>query len=112
MVLGFLMLTVPLHAATPRLLTWSDSVRLVAQKNPEIAAALRDVESRRALYKGSYNSLMPSLSLSQSVSDGSGASRTNRWQEGGNARLDLVNLGSVADIRSRAAALQQTRANA
>src|SRR6185295_3999232 len=44
-------------------LTWDDCVRLAAERNPALVAAEYAKKASRLSYEGSYNGLMPSLSL-------------------------------------------------
>ncbi|MBI4678086.1 MAG: TolC family protein [Elusimicrobia bacterium] len=90
-------------------LRWEDCVGLALRHNPDLAAARLSHEAARAGYKGAFSSLMPSLSLSNGVSD-SDTSAKQSWQAQGSLGLDLFNMGNYAFIRSNSAALRQTEA--
>lgn len=94
----------------PRL-AWEDCVALALGRNPDLAAARFAKEERRAGYLGSFNALLPSLSVSNSVSDSESATpSTNRWSAQATARLDLLDLGSYASIRSSKAGYSRAAA--
>jgi outer membrane protein TolC len=97
------------QAAAPSLLTWEDCVALALRRNPELASSRFSEAARRAAYRGSYNGLMPSLSLSNAYSDSS-ASPVNKWSAQATASMDLLNASDIADIRSSAALLSQAQA--
>src|ERR1035438_3285552 len=68
----------PAWAATPEgsssiagVLTWQDCIGLAARNNPDLLSALRAMEASRAQYYGSFNGLLPHLSISNSYVDSS-----------------------------------------
>ena len=71
------------------------------------------MEASRAQYKGSFNGILPKVSLSNTYTDsspaGSGESKT--WLAQGTASLDLVDFGQWATIQSASASLKQSQAN-
>jgi outer membrane protein TolC len=91
-------------------LTWNDVARLAAEKNPALAASRRAEEAARARYRGSYNGLLPRVSLSQKLADRDGGAGNGRWQASADASIDLLNVGNAYDVRAAADALTQTSA--
>ncbi|OGR82433.1 MAG: hypothetical protein A3J74_08025 [Elusimicrobia bacterium RIFCSPHIGHO2_02_FULL_57_9] len=108
-----LVLAAPLVQAqqSSQTLSWEDCVALAMRKNPDLAAASWNVEAARASYQGSFNGLLPQVSLSNGYSNGSGFSGDNHWQAQAKASMDVLNAGKIADIKSAAARLAQDRAN-
>lgn len=93
-------------------LTWEQCVAIAAKKNPDLASSSRSVEAGKDAYKGSFNGLMPSLSLSNGYSDSNSLGAGGyRWQGQASASLDLFNAGSFADIQSAAAGLTLAQAS-
>jgi outer membrane protein TolC len=95
-------------------LTWEDCVRIAEQRNPDLLSARKALESQRARYLGSYNGLMPQVTLSNSRTDGGPASAVRgagpQWQAQGSAGMDLFNLKDYADIGSASATQSQVSA--
>src|ERR1017187_6449389 len=89
-------------------LAWQDCLRLAAQQNPDLRSAFFAQESSRSAYKGSFNGVLPHLSLSNSYSDASSAPKV--WTAEGTASLDVINLSAWANIQSASAALKQSQA--
>src|SRR3989338_2104472 len=102
-----LVLAAPLVQAqqSSQTLSWEDCVALAMRKNPDLAAASWNVEAARASYQGSFNGLLPQVSLSNGYSNGSGFSGDNHWQAQAKASMDVLNAGKIADIKSAAARL-------
>ena len=106
-------------------LSWQDCVRLAARNNPDLLSALQAVESNRAQYKGSWNGVLPHLSLSNSYTDSSSShsglltngavgtvsTESKLWQLEGVASLDLIDLGQWASIETAAAQLRESQAS-
>ncbi|MBI3549469.1 MAG: MFS transporter [Elusimicrobia bacterium] len=84
-------------------LTWEDCVSAAARANPDLAASRFGAESGKASYRGSFNGLLPSLSLSNSYTDSSAFSGLNHWQGQATAGLDIWNPSEIANIRSASA---------
>lgn len=85
-------------------LTWEDCVAVAQRLNPELGASRFSREASRADYLGSYNGVLPSLSLSNSYSDSDAATRNTRhWSAGATASIRLFDAGRYADIRSASA---------
>ena len=95
-------------------LTWEDCVRIAGQRNPDLLSARKSLESQRARTLGSYNGLMPQVTLSNSRTESGPASlgRTGgpQWQAQGSAGMDLFNLKNYADIGSASANQAQVSA--
>ncbi len=94
-----------LARAQQEALTWQDCVRETARHNPDLLSSLQALESSRAQYKGSYNGLLPSLTVSNSYTDSSSrsgnsnSSDTENWAAAGTANLNLFNLAQWANIQ-------------
>jgi outer membrane protein len=108
--LGALILLAAPLAAGERALTWEDCVAIAARNNPDLASSELSERAGRARYLGSFNGVMPSLSLSNGYSDSLGGSAL-RWQAQASAGIDLFNASSLWDIRSASAAWTQARAS-
>ena len=67
------------------------------------------VEAQNADYKGSWNGVMPSATLSNSYTD-SNASGLNKWNSAVSASLPLLDAGRLSSIKSASALLGQSRA--
>lgn len=92
-------------------LAWDDCVALALRRNPDLAASTRFAEQQRANYRGSYNGVMPNLTLSNGYSDSSDNLTGNRWSASGTAQMDLFNPAKYASIKSASAAVTQAEAN-
>jgi multidrug efflux system outer membrane protein len=93
-----------------RLLTWEDCVALAAQKSPNLVSAQYAEKASRASYLGSYNGLMPTLSLSDGYSSSNGSSVPG-YSAAASASIDLFNMGQLAGIRSASASHSQSQAS-
>lgn len=82
------------------------------RRNPDLAAALASESAARHDYKGTWNGLLPGVSLSNSWGDSRGGSRDSRWSAGASASLDLFNPARIASIKSAAASLDRAGAQA
>ncbi|MDD5656376.1 MAG: TolC family protein [Elusimicrobia bacterium] len=92
-------------------LTWDDCVALALRKNPDLASSRRGVEAGEASYKGSFNGIMPQLSLSDGYNETGGTRGGGKsWQAQAAAGIDIFNFSNIAAIRSSKAALGQARA--
>ena len=94
-----------------RLLAWEDCVALAAQKSPNLVSAQYAEKASRASYLGSYNGLLPTLSLSDSYSSSNGSGGQPGYSAGASAGINLFNMGQIAGIRSAAASYSQTQAS-
>jgi multidrug efflux system outer membrane protein len=96
-----------------KVLNWDDCVRLAAQKNPSLVSAQYAEKASRASYLGSFNGIMPTLTLSdgyaasRSASSGGGPNYTAQASAG----INLFNMSEYASIRSAAANYSQTEAS-
>jgi outer membrane protein len=97
-------------AAAETTLTWEDSVSEAARANPALASSRLSVDASRALYYSSFNGFLPSLSLSNSVSESNGA-RKPAWSAGASASITLFSVGDVASVRGASAALNAAEAS-
>lgn len=98
------------RGAEGRTLTWEESVAEAALVNPALASSRLSVDASRASYYSSYNAFLPSLTLSNSVSE-SNSSRKPSWSASASAGLTLFSAGSAASIRSASAALGSAEAS-
>jgi outer membrane protein TolC len=97
-------------ACAQRALTWQEAVDLAIRRNPELESSRRSVEARQADARGSYNGLLPGVSLSNSYSDSSAAG-PNRYSASVSANMDLLDAGRFADVKSASASLSLSRAS-
>jgi len=110
--LTILLAAAPSFAADlDRPLTWEDCVAMASARNPELAASALSVDSSRASFYGSFNGLLPKLSLSNSYSDSKASDGSSRWSAQGSLSMDVFNMGSVNSVRSAWAGLGQARAS-
>ncbi len=108
----FLLIILPASVRAERVLTWQDSVAIASQKNPDLLAADRGLESRRAGYKESFNTLFPQLDLSNSYTRTQGdSSDSNRWSGSARVSLDLFTMSGYAGISSARASFEQSAAS-
>jgi len=80
------------------------------KSNPDLAASSYAVESGKASYKGSFNGLLPQISLSNSAGE-SAAARSQSWQAQASASLNLFDAGQMANIKVSKASLAQATAS-
>jgi outer membrane protein len=107
-------LITPVFAESPAVLTWPDCVRLAAERNLDLQSNRRAQQSSRAAYLGSYNGILPQLSLQNSYTKGKAStdnSASESWRAQGTASLNLINFNQWATIRSTKASWQQSQAN-
>lgn len=97
-------------AAEGGTLTWEDSVAEAALANPALASSRLAVDANRALYYSSFNGFLPSLSLSNSVSQ-SNLSRSPSYSASASASVTLFSAAEAAGIRSASAALGSAEAS-
>lgn len=100
----------PPSARAQRLLTWADCVELAIRQNPDLQSSRLGLEADKASYKGSWNGLMPSATLSNSYTD-SNTAGPNKWTAGVNANLLLLDAGRIASIRASKALVGQGTAS-
>jgi len=98
------------RAADGAALTWEDSVAAAARTNPALASSRLNVNASRASYYSAFNGFLPSLSLSNSVSE-SNTSRLPAYSASASASLTLFSAGQTASIRSASAALNAAEAS-
>lgn len=96
--------------AEARALTWEECAAEASRANPGLASARLSMDAGRASYYGSWNGLLPQLSLSNSVSE-SNAARRPSWEASASASIRLFDMGRVASIRSASAALSASEAS-
>jgi outer membrane protein TolC len=91
-------------------LTWEDSVAAASRVNPTLISSRLSVDASRALYYSSFNGFLPSLSLSNSVSE-SNTSRQPFYSASASAGLTLFDVGTAASIRGASAAVRASEAS-
>ncbi|MDD5630242.1 MAG: TolC family protein [Elusimicrobia bacterium] len=104
------MAPLPPEPASARVLGWDDCVALAAEKNPSLTSSEYARQASRASYLGSYNGLLPSLSLSNSYSSSKGSGGQPAYSAAASASVDLFNMSNIAGIRSASANLSQAEA--
>lgn len=99
-----LLLAAPGAAKAADAITWEDCVATALRQNPDLSSARLSLESGRADYLGSFNGLLPQLSLSNSFSDSNSAGPTTQhWSAGGSASMNIFNAARLAEIRASSA---------
>jgi outer membrane protein TolC len=96
--------------ASASVVSWEDVASRAAAGNPDLASSRLTRDARRASYWSSYNRVLPSLSLSNSVSE-SNTARQPAWSASASASLTLFDLGDYAAIRSASASLGAAEAS-
>lgn len=91
-------------------LTWESAAAAAARANPTLASSRLSVDASRASYYSSFNGFLPSLSLSNSVSE-SNASRRPAYGASASASMTLFSAGTAASIRSASASLNAAEAS-
>jgi len=103
-------------------ISWTTCVAMASQKNPGLISSQRSLDSSIATYKGSYNGVLPGLSLSHSYSNSenttisggitstTGGSSSN-WQTSGQLGWDFFNMTEINNIRISKSQRTQTEAN-
>lgn len=112
-ILSAVMCAVP--AAAETVLNWEDCVQIAGRSNPDLASSRFGLEASRSSYKGSYNGIMPRVSLSNGYSSsGSGDPAANggggSWSASASASLNVFNKSSIQSIKIAQAALAQQEA--
>lgn len=97
-------------ASAQTVLTWEDGVAEALRANPTLGSARLSVDANRALYYSSFNGFLPSLSLSNSVSE-SNSARKPAWSASASASMTLFSASEAAGIRSASAALKSAEAS-
>ena len=101
----------PAPAAEPRTLAWEDCVALASAQNPDLKSASFAQQSGRSNYLGSYNGVLPNLSLFNSYGDSNLAGPgTSHWQAGLATSMNLFSAGQIANIRSASATADRATA--
>lgn len=108
--LAVLILAGAASAADGGALTWESSVAEAARANPTFASSRLSVDANRASYYSSFNGFMPTLTLSNSVSQ-SRFARLPAYSASASAGMTLFSVGRVASIRSASAALNAAEAS-
>ncbi len=98
------------RAADGGALSWEESVAEAARANPGLISSRLSVDASRASYYSSFNGFLPSLSLSNSLSESNGARRP-AYSASASASLTLFSAGETASIRSASAALSAAEAS-
>jgi outer membrane protein TolC len=104
--LALLLAALPCSAGV---VTWDDVSGQAAAGNPALASSGLARDARRALYYSSFNRVLPSLSLSNSVSE-SNSARTPAYSASASASVSLFDMGDYASIRSASASLGSAEA--
>lgn len=98
------------RAADGAVLTWEDSAAAAAAANPALASSRLSVDAGRASYYSSFNGFLPSLTLSNSVSESNTAPKPF-YSASASAGLTLFSAGRTASIRSASASLNAAEAS-
>jgi outer membrane protein TolC len=97
-------------------LTWDDCVALAARRNPTLVAADYAEKASRYSYYGSYDGVLPSLTLTNSYArnntvNGVAIGSQGLYTAAATANWSLFNMGQVASIRTAKAGYNQALAN-
>lgn len=90
-------------------LTWERCVSIALRRNPELASAREGKAASTYSYRGSFNGLLPSVSLSNSYTDSQGADAA-LWTAQASANLNIIDASAIAGIKSASAQLVQSEA--
>ncbi len=109
---GLFLAAVPGQAGEPRVLTWPEAVAAARRENPELSSSRHAASASRQSYLGSYDGLLPTLSLSNGWSDSNTAGpTTDHWDASGSLGLSVFDMGTVSGIRRAKASLDRAGAN-
>ena len=106
-------------------LTWQDCVGLAVRGNPTLLAAVQSMEASHSAYKGSFNGILPQLSLANTYTESSSShigvgnngvssiisDDSKVWTLSGNASIDLVDFGQWSSIQNALAQYHQSQAS-
>lgn len=90
-------------------LTWAECVSIALRQNPDLASAREGKAASTYARRGSYNGLMPTLTLSNSYTDTQGANNA-LWTAQASANLNIIDASAIAGIQSASAQLVQAEA--
>ncbi len=96
-------------------LSWEDCVALAARRSPSLTSAEYSVKAGLAAYEGSYNQLLPSVTLSNTYARNNNFNGVTVGAQGlytGQlvANWNVFNMGAVAAIRTARAGYSQAQA--
>lgn len=107
----------PLPPQPPPTLTlsWDDCVTLAARRSPSLTSAEYSVKAGLASYEGSYNGLLPSLTLSNGYTRNNNVNGVTLGAQGLytgvlTANWNVFDMGAVAAIRTARAGYSQAQA--
>lgn len=106
-----LLITTPAHTQDAgSWLTWQQCLEIARKQNPDLVSSTKAVEAARAQRKGTYNGLMPNVTLTNSVGETDAHIRDTRWGASAIASMDFLNMKTNAGIISAGASLRQAKA--
>ena len=79
----------------PKTMTWEECQALAADANPDLAASRFTLAAAFASFYQSINGVMPQVTLSNSLNEGSVAP-ANRWTAQASASVNLLNAAQIA----------------
>lgn len=88
--------------------TWPEIEAAALKLNPQLASAVDTRDAQDSAFKGSYNGLLPSVSLTNGWTAASGA--PSGWQAQAGVSVNLFDASRIASIKSAAAALDKASA--
>ena len=103
-------LLAPPAVAAETNLTWEDSVAQASAANPTLHSSRLSVDASRASYYSAFNGYLPTLSLSNGVSE-SNTSRQPSYSASASAGLTLFSVGRDATFRAAGASLDSAHAS-
>ncbi|HXS99190.1 MAG TPA: TolC family protein [Elusimicrobiota bacterium] len=110
LLLAALLAGAPRAFAETEPLTWDRVEALAAQENPDLASSRFSLESSRASFYQSFNSVMPQVNLSNALNEAK-VMPANRWTAQATASMNFFDMSSIASIRAASANLSLGEAN-
>lgn len=96
-------------------LSWADCVSMAARNNPALKAAKSSLEAAKASYYGTYNGVMPSVSLSHSYSHtedtGDSGGTGDSYRSSAQANWTLFDMQKINSIRISQSQFDQSEAS-
>lgn len=99
-------------APQERVLSWEDAAALALSQNPDLTSARLSERAGRHDYRGSYNGLLPQLTLSNTRNENKNQTPASRWEAQASVSMSLLDMGTVAGIRRSKASLASAAASA
>ena len=92
-------------AEAPHILSWDDCVQTALGRNPDLASSRFAYKAGKYAFYGSFNGLLPQLTISDSYRTLNNSNGSSRWQAAGTANLNVFNMSQIANIKSSYASM-------